>query len=405
MRLSIIPTITIATVVFLTGCGTTSQNIPQFRKIPPNEALSFIRSQASQNTVQPQEESPLYVQPLNKSEPCKLQSSKEQLERNNFRAFWDGQCKNGFAFGLGRDIAISDTHHLEEIAIYGADGKTVDSPSILYDFVHNNVSYRLIKSQPSEMAYFREVIENEPGNFNIRYESGLATPTGDLKATYWSPLNPQVAFVNISNNVVYRYIENKLAGTGISANPQYFSETLDKKSGVAGGFAMALYANGQVRHFKVEGNQSDFIRLPQEYISEIEARRLEILNTQNRVSSDVGKAKSIEKEYLYLACSGTHKISGLDARVSNKICTWRNQFQEPLKMAQKQYNEHLERMKSEARSQEDQRKVQEQLDYQKRMAQAAERQASAAEGANFKNMLNQNKSTTCYSNFGITTCY
>ena len=62
-------------------------------------------------------------------------------------------------------------------------------------------------------------------------------------------------------------------------------------------------------------------------------------------------------------------------------------------------------MKSAARSQEEQRKIQEQLDYQKRMAQAAERQASAAESANSQNMANRYKPTTCFSNFGITTCY
>lgn len=402
-----IPSFSIAlvTTALLVGCETTSHKTSQPRKIKPDEAFSFIRTQASQSTTPYQEPKPLYIQPINKSEPCKLQSSQDQLDRNNLRAFWDGQCKNGFAYGLGRDIAISDTHHLEEIAIYGNDGRTVDSPSVLYDFVHNKVSYRFIRSQPLEMAYFQETIKNEAGSFSISYESGLASPTGYAQIIYWSPLNPQTAYVNIRDNVVYRYVDNKLAGTANSTSPRYSSETLDKSSGMPDGFAAAIYANGQVRHFKAGSGQQELVILPQEYTSEINMRYQEIISTQAKVTSSIEKAKAMEKEYLYLACNGNHKISGLDKSIANKICTWRNQFQEPFKMAQNQYNEYLEKMKSEARSQEEQRRVQEQLDYQKRMAQAAERQAAAAEDANLQNMLNQNKPTTCYSNFGITTCY
>lgn len=404
MKIPRISTTIIATAL-LASCGTTSQNTSQPRKINPDEAFSFIRSQTNQNTTPPQKPELLYIQPVNKSEPCKLQSTQDQLDRDNFRSFWDGKCKNGFAFGLGRDIAISDTHHVEEITIYGNNGTTTGSPSATYDFVHNRASYRFSRIQPSETVYFNEQIKNEPGNFSISYASGLESGTGDAQITYWGPLNPQTTFVNIRNNVVYRFVANKLAGIGNSTNPVGFSETLARNSGIAGGFAIALYANGQARHFKVTSNQPEPVLLPQEYTSEINSKYQEILNNQAKVSQDIEKVKMMEKEYLHLACNGKHKISGLDKNTANKVCAWRDQFQEPLKAAQKQYNDKLERMKSEAHSQDEQRKIQEQLDYQKRMAQAAERQASAAEDANLQNMINQNKPTTCYSNYGMTTCY
>ncbi len=397
--------LTTSTIILLTGCGSMPQKTSQFRKVQSDEAFSFIRAQTSQRTMPPQEQKPLYIQPVNKSEPCKLPSSQDQLNRNNFRGFWDGQCKNGFAFGLGRDISISDTHHVEEITIYGDDGKIIDSPVVNYDFVHNMAAYRFIRNQALENVFFHEKIKNELGNFSISYELGLTNGVGDGQITYWSPLSPEVTYINIKNNVVYRYMENKLAGIANSTNPVMLSQTLEKSSGMAGGFGIVLYANGQARHFKEGSSQPELVILPQEYTSEISMRYQEIVNTQTKISKDIEKAKIMEKEYLYLACNGTHKIYNLDKNIANKICTWRDQFQEPLKIAQKQFNENLERMKSEARSQEEQRRIQEQLDYQKRMAQAAERQASAAESANIQNMVNRYKPTTCYSNFGITTCY
>lgn len=404
MKISSISTTIIATTLLM-GCGTASQNTSQPRKIKPDEAFSFIRAQTNQNTPLPQESKLLYVQPINKSEPCKLQSDQSQQDRNNFRAFWDGKCKNGFAFGLGRDIAISDTHHIEEITIYGDNGATIDSPSATYDFVHNTLSYRILRNKPSENVYFNEAIKNEPGNFSISYESGLVNGVGDAQINYWSPLNPQITVINIKNNVIYRFVENKLAGILNSTNPVMLSETLDRNSGIAGGFAIALYANGQARHLKAPSNQQELVLLPHEYTSEINLRYQEILNYQAKISKELEKVKIMEKEYLYLACNSNHKISGLDSKIANKICTWREEFQGPLKIAQQQFSENLEKMKSVARSQEEQRKIQEQLDYQKRMAQAAERQASAAESANSQNMANRYKPTTCFSNFGITTCY
>lgn len=396
---------TIVTTSLLLGCGAASQTTSQLRKVTTEEAFSFIRARTSQKPILSQESKPLYVQPLNKSEPCKLPTNQNQLDRNNFRAYWDGQCKGGFAYGLGRDIAISDTHHVEEITVYEENGKIVDSPAVMYDFVHSTIIYSVVGSQVAEKSFFSEIIKNEPANFNISYELRSVNNEGDVKFIKWSPFSAQKTFLNVQSGIVYRYINNELPTSSNSTNPVFLSETLDKSSGVAGGFAAAKYANGQVRHFELKNGPPEPVELPQEYIAEIDARYKDIVNAQAKVARDVEKAKIMEKEYLYLACNGKHEINGLKNEIAREICTWRDQYQEPFKAAQNQYNISLEKMKSEARSQEEQRRIQEQLDNQRRMARAAERQASAAENANLQNMINQYKPRTCYSNFGITTCY
>jgi hypothetical protein len=165
------------------------------------------------------------------------------------------------------------------------------------------------------------------------------------------------------------------------------------------------YGNGQIRHFKVGSTPPEVVELPKEYISGLEARYAETQSAQAEVSAKIEIAKRTEREYLYLACNGKHEIPGLENRISTMICTWRDQFQEPFRAAQKQYIDSLERAKDQARTQEDQRRAQEQLDYQRRLVQAAERQAGAAETSNWQQLLNSNRIRTCYTNFGITTCY
>jgi len=122
--------------VFIAGCA--SSGGP--RMISYEEASEF------ENSLRAREKAPIsldrvFTQPVNKTEPCKLPSSPDQLARDNFRAYWDGDCKNGFAYGLGRDIAISDTHHYEEITIHDGTGDNWSQPRVFYDFVNNFVRY------------------------------------------------------------------------------------------------------------------------------------------------------------------------------------------------------------------------------------------------------------------------
>lgn len=380
----------IAVAAFLTGCGTT------LKKVSLNEAFSYEHSLAARGNPILEEPQELYVQPVNKKEPCKLLTSQDQLDRNNFRAYWDGQCKNGFAYGLGRDIALSDTHHAEEITIYRDNGKTTNSPAITYDFVNNLITYRLIGNKPYAGTFFSEQIENTQGNFNTSYSLGQIDEMGNAKIIYWSPFSSQQTLVNIHGDIVNRYQIDNFAG---SINPTalvFIADVLDKRSKQPGNFSIIKYANGQVRHIKA--NHTEPVVLPEEYTANTLKKYQEIIITQPEMSRNIEKAKQLEREYLHMACNGKHRIENIDRSTSNKICTWRNQFQEPFKIAQEKYVHHLERLKSEARTIEAQRRAQEELDNQRRLVRAAE-------NANIQQVLNRNKVTNCYTNFGMTTCY
>lgn len=389
----------------LVACGTPTQSTPQLRKISLEEASVFERSLASSGASMPQEPYELYTQPVNKTEPCKIPTSKEQLNRSNFRAYWDGQCRNGFAFGLGRDVAISDTHHLEEITVYSENAKITDSPAIRYDYVNNEVAYRFIGKKFPSIVVFTEKIRNEPGNFSTAYSTLLVDEGGDSRVVYWSPFDHRRMLAQSAGNMSYKFSEDRFAQNVNSNSPVFVAETVETQSGKPGGFTVVRYGNGQIRHFKVGGLQPEPVELPKEYTTNLERKYAEIQNAQAEISTKVDLAKRMEREYLYLACNGKHEIPGLDKRTSTKICTWRDQFQEPFRAAQKQYMDNLERTRDQARSQEDQRRAQEQLDHQRRLVQAAERQAGAAENANLQQLLNSNRVRTCYTNFGITSCY
>jgi len=359
-------------LVLLAGCATTST--PQFRQVSSEEAFSEIRALAKDTSQSHPEWERLYTQPVNKSAPCKLATSQGQLDRNNFRAYWDGECKDGFAYGLGRDIAISDTHHVEEITIYGDNGKTPVSPFspfVRYDFVHQFVAYGLNDDKGAPQYVLQETITNEGGKFHVEYSLREYTKNG-YDVAIWSPLSNTSIIASDSENVGYKYTINKININ--NGTPTSLFETLTNK-GSPIGFAVAKYANGQVGHFKVNnGEPVELVELPKEYLSMVVKKNQELLEFNSRASNKIEKAKRMEKEYLYRACNGNHGISGLEKKVSNKICTWRDQFKEPFELALNRFNESLEKMKAEAETQAEEQRIQEQL-YQRRMAEAAELEA------------------------------
>tara|TARA_Y100001960_G_scaffold68919_1_gene72955 strand:- start:81 stop:1532 length:1452 start_codon:yes stop_codon:yes gene_type:complete len=374
--------VAILLLVLSAGCATT----PQFKKVSTEEAFSAIRELAEDKSpARPELEvidTHLYTQPLNKSVPCKLPTSQDQLDRKNFRAYWDGDCKGGFAYGLGRDIAISDTHHVEEITIYEDNGKA--SSRVHYDFVEQFVGYSSDEYDGSQIRLVEQYINNEGEDFNIMYRQNASLKNGNSYGKLWSPFHIKILEFSIIENVVYEYMSSRIKPINNRAAVLHF-QTIDNKTGSPIGYEITKYANGYVNH--VDLNNAERVRLPEEYLSMVGEKYHELSESNSRVQQNIQAVRRMEAMYLNQACNGEHEISGLEKNISNKICTWRNQFKEPFELAKNRFDESLERMKAEAQKQLEQQRIQEQLNYEKRMAEAAKRKKES-ESVNALQMLN-----------------
>lgn len=372
------PQSTIAILILmgvLSGCQTTSQ----LRSISVEEAFSDIRLAENSHTPpvtnsdQAQSDRPTsYVQPVNKSVPCKIPATQDQLDRKNFRSYWDGDCKSGFAFGLGREISLSDNHHSEEITTYEDDGMPI-GPGVIYDFVHKNVSYGSRNENSEVVIGLTERILDEIGNFRIEYMIRQKDKGGSDKAIQWSAFHPVTVFINANENVVYKFDIQSVA-TSLET-PIHLIQTIKRPPDPKPiGYTIAKYANGHVRHLKASNGELVF--LPDEYVLMLMAKFNEVSGTYQKGIRMREQAKVLEREYLHLACNGTYEVPGVEKGIANKICTWRDQFKEPFERAQKKYNDwldkNLERLKAEARSQQEQQRLYQE---QQRIRQQQEQQA------------------------------
>lgn len=336
------------------------------------DASAFERSLLSRETSLPTMPEPIYTQPDNKKEPCKLPTTQEQIERPNFRAYWDGECKNGFAFGLGRDIAISDTHHLEEITVHnGNDGNNWLQPRVSYDYVNNMVRYAIGESTFPASTEIAEKMDNTTSGFNAYHGLSVVDKLGNAFVIHSSAFGPQRVYLNTKtdNSIIYRFVDYSAAPLVNPNNPIFTAEIIDPKNNISTGIGIARYSNGAVQHFKMNNGVNETILLPTEYINHIFSKYQEIINAASQANSKLQRAQQIEREYLFKACNGRSGIDGLDNSTYTKICSWRDQFKEPYAIASANYQKQLESLRQQAVTAEQQLQIQKQIALQQQMLQ------------------------------------
>lgn len=363
------------------GCAT---SIPKPKLISYEEASSFERSLLARELVLPKEAEQLYIQPVNKKEACKLPTAQDQLDRANFRAYWDGECRNGFAFGLGRDMAISDTHHLEEITIYDGTGAKWSQPRVTYDYVNNSVMYTVAGSKFPALVQFIETINNSISGFNVNREIRTIDESGKVFMFQAPVFHPRRVYLSsrIDNSIGYRFIDDSVMPVMKPDQTIFTVEIVDPKSNTIGGVAIAKFANGSVLHFKVINSRpTENIVLPKDYSDYLYGKYQDILSATSQADSILQKARQIEREYLFKACSGKNGINGLDNAVYTKICTWRDQYKEPYATALASYQKQLESLKQQATYEEQKRLQQQQIIQQKKQQESTEAWANIANSA------------------------
>jgi hypothetical protein len=376
--------VAICACMILAGCATTSGGI---RTMSYEEAAVFENSLLARGSepIGPPER--LFTQPVNKTEPCKLPTNKAQLERKNFRAYWDGDCKNGFAYGLGRDIAISDTHHVEEITIHGgSEDDYANQPWVLYDFVNNQTAYGVRGEKYPATSGLNQFIQNDQANFTTTFWLGLTDKAGNRIFLATSPFAPRKVYVNGQRSGVAYQLTDFTDAPAASNAVLRAIEIIDGKTSTAGGVRIVQFRNGVVEHQKLGpgGQVVERAAIPQEYVNHLASKVAEAQEAIATANVSVQKAQQMEREYLYMACNGKHPIKGLDNATATKICNWRDQFKEPYEKALVNYQHQMEQQRQQAAAQEQQ--LAQLRMYQ---AQLAQQQAIANQQAwqNFNNTL------------------
>jgi len=238
--------LSIAALAVLSGCSS-------YRSISYDEAATFERSMLARAPIAHDNPAPNYTQPVNKKEDCKLSTSQDQLERKNFSAYWDGECKNGFAFGLGRNIAISDTHHYDKITIYDENRGDSLQPIAFYNYVENVIMYAVIGPKYPAKATLMQRMLNTVSGFEMQQKLLITDESGNEFEARADPFRTERIFINTPMGQFISYVVDDNTAMPVT-NPNAVNlraGTLDPRNNhTPGGVAVFKYGDGNVRHFK-----------------------------------------------------------------------------------------------------------------------------------------------------------
>ncbi len=355
----------------IAGCGSGPP------KISMREAMRFENEIIAAGKNQPASSAPeeLYTQPANKTEPCKLRTSKDQLERRNFRAYWDGECRDGYAFGLGRDIAMSDTHHYEEITVLNRPSPEKERPHAFYNFIENYSTYgSSVDETKTTYQYSQRISRNPDDSIHISTSTGEVSKETQLTMA-GSPFAPASTTVNVrKGRPVYSFTDYS-AAPATSDQAAFAVQVLDPNSKQAVGYRIVRFRNGVVEHQGPAGlGSGGLVQLPQEYVNHLLGKLTEANAAVSKANAAASRAQQVEREYLYASCKSGYIIEGVpaeDLQLTREICTWREKWKEPYAKAQANYEQKMGEARQQVAAKEQQlalQRTQQQLAFQQQQA-------------------------------------
>lgn len=303
----------------LIGCTSTpGQNYPTISEAETDAFLSSIqkRHKEGADKIQAMRATDVttWFQPANVTEPCKvgMDGISEESDTAGMIFFWDGQCKDGYAKGLGRAFVESDqglTAWLEEYP-GGANAATIHY-SANYDNNTTSVGNALYGGEMGA-----EVFE---------------TPNGVVLRTGYGVFDTQdwfgYIYESFSNKDVVRWRQVSTDGTSFtvlqSTDPStpvnFYAAFMDAENNAIG-FSLTSYRNGAVEHVAWEGGQKRLVRLPKSFTDHMASLAHKTQTELAKIHQKIGESQVALNIYKRRICKGDLKVEFMDSELYGQIC-------------------------------------------------------------------------------------
>jgi len=361
--------------VLLSGCAST----PRIPAIDENEAFKYERQHLVEyenlkaNYID--QSAVKWIQAANKKTPCKvyvgISKTEDRTLDENYKIYWDGGCKNGYANGLGREFERGTVLNMEALAIYqGAQ----QEPQ--YYINKYNLDNKIQEGDLKNHYFVETTINDDNFNFEIDYKYGYFGSTKDpALITRSSPFSDTVAYMKHYPNFHYQLIDQS---NDEFSDEKYIFKLLDKNM-VTNGYEFVTPKYGSVRAGEVINNT--FIRhvqLPQSYFNNVNTMYAEIIDAGQKAITAQKQALKVKKQYMSKICKDSVSVDFIDNEEYKKICN-EKEYYENVKKKMDAKIAQINQLKQQKRGQLNQQKL---INAQVSQANAAARSAAAAEQAN-----------------------
>lgn len=297
-----------------------------------------------------------FIQPWNKKGACKIavpDGDADPTRDSSYKIFWDGECKDGYAYGLGREIEKGNMKDAWQIGVYEkgmATGYLVGK-----DLLHGLLAEGEANYYGSSYLVRRYVSEIN-GDIDISYVTGrngeLFEPELAVRTSpFW---NNTAEYHKKYPNFDYLYVD--LRNNNLSPIEFNFQLVNDKNERHGWGFEKRK--NGPLAKGEYIHNRFSLSRLPDEYMTKAADIIKEIEKAKNNALDAQRNAQLVKKQYLKKICKGSVKVSFMDNSEYKEICEDKDELQLQAKIENKLAN--LQREKAAMQQKETQQAQNEQ---------------------------------------------
>ncbi|WP_169777779.1 hypothetical protein [Campylobacter curvus] len=309
--------------LFLVGC---SSKLPEIssEEAFKNEQVYLQEAQSAIKQIEQDSQKIIFkfIQPNNKKEQCKIltstRSDNDHTIQENYKLYWDGECKDGFAYGLGREIELTMISHLELIGYY-KKGKPID-----YCFIYNKTDNSQIAGTCAYSVNQTEytttrLLKNTDNDIDIAYVSrAFNIKKPPMLEIFYSPLQTDIIYSKIYPNFIYRVRDAKNNKLDIAT---YTFDIAKDRNTPASGFVFALLKNGQPLGAEfANGILTRYVSLPQQYIDKTISILSDIQTIIPKITDAQTKAVTIKENYKKKLCKDHTPITFMDDNEYREIC-------------------------------------------------------------------------------------
>jgi hypothetical protein len=320
-----------------------------------------------------------WIQAFNKKEDCKIyvgyNPNDDRTQKIDYKIYWDGECKDGYAYGLGREFEKGLMTDLEAIAVYSG-GRTEPKYYYQYDKL-SNITY-----EGELYKYYTEKrIKDDGVNLKVEFIINYADEQNLVQYSFINrPLEYKTYYKSHPN---FAYAFNDFSKNPFDKRKNEFNY-IDASTGKVNGFtAMQLKSDETIGIEIINHKPVRNIKLPGSYYNHIGEIYAEIIDKLKFAKQKIDEAKILKKQYKNRICKDGVNVSFINNKEYREIC-----FEEQKNAElQKKINEKFAKIKKELEEQKEKEYQERLVTAREQEAEAAQKNARAAEISNFNQSM------------------
>jgi hypothetical protein len=297
-------------IALLVGCS----SAPTVPMVSEQDAQSLIAQIQAPGATPKDNRVVVWKQAENKKEACKLWMSDTPdhkfWELPDTKMTWDGQCKDGYAYGLGREFldgrggltsTLGTYQGGEKEPFYEATTNFDKGELAVGDLKTKKVMAIQVQQSPLPFAMSSSII-NSDGHYDYVKGETLGGPGTALIKSF-------------RNGFTYKFFKVSDPSIPLDFSMEVF------KDGQLVGYRILKFKNGTLQAISLLGPQPQFVGLPASLVNFYSAQYQEILQKVGETKSAYDQALVTIERYKRTICGKTDKVDFVDPEKYRLICS------------------------------------------------------------------------------------